>query len=333
MGWKGTLRSIEASARRAERDAQRRRRELERQRMQLEKMQELERAAYEVQVYQNRVDLLLSVHKECSDPWDWERIRSANPPVKPDRTNVHEESAKSTLDNFKPKVSDRMLRRVDSKLENLAKAVEAAKESDERDFQEKLKTYEEEFADWESSRELATRVLSGDTEAYLDAIKQTNPFQDMAELGSFASFHAHSSSLIEADLFLRGQDVIPQETKGLLKSRKLSVKPMPKTKGHELHQDFLCSCVLRIARELFALLPIKMVIVNAFTDLLNTQTGHMERQPILSVAVPRETLDRLNFETLDPSDSLGNFVFRMVFSKTKGFQAIETIKPSDLQME
>lgn len=61
MGWKGTLRSIRAAQRRAEREAQRRRRELERQRKQLEKMRELERAAYEVQVYENYIDLLREV--------------------------------------------------------------------------------------------------------------------------------------------------------------------------------------------------------------------------------------------------------------------------------
>ena len=40
MGWKGTLRSIEAAQRRAERESRRRQRELEKQQKQLEKMQE-----------------------------------------------------------------------------------------------------------------------------------------------------------------------------------------------------------------------------------------------------------------------------------------------------
>lgn len=67
MGWKGTLRSLAAAQRRAEREAKRRQRELERQRKQLEKMEELELAAYEVQTFENYVDLLQSVHKECSE--------------------------------------------------------------------------------------------------------------------------------------------------------------------------------------------------------------------------------------------------------------------------
>jgi hypothetical protein len=132
-------------------------------------------------------------------------------------------------------------------------------------------------------------------------------------------------------LHVNSDEVIPSEVKGLLKSGKLSVKKMPKTRFYELYQDYVCGCVLRVARELFALLPIEMVIVNAVGNLLNTQTGYMEEQPILSVAIPRKTLEGLNFEMLDPSDSMSNFIHRMTFRKTKGFSAVETLKPSDLQ--
>jgi len=331
MGWKGTLRSIEAASRRAERDAQRRRRELERQRKQLEKMQELERAAYEVEVYENHIDLLLSVHKECSASWDWEAIKSTAPPAEPEKTHTHKELAQAALDEFKPSLLDKMRKRVDSKRDELAKAVEEAKETDEREYQESLKAHEQELADWEASCELASQVLAGDQEAYLDALRQTNPFSDIAELGSSIKFQVHDSSLVEAVLHVKGEDVVPSEVKSLLKSGKLSVKKMPKGKFYELYQDYVCGCVLRIARELFALLPIEMVIVNAVSELLNAQTGYMETKPILSAAIPQETLKNLNLEMIDPSDSMGNFIHRMTFRKTKGFQAVEAIEPSELQ--
>ncbi|MBU0493410.1 MAG: hypothetical protein KKA73_12445 [Chloroflexi bacterium] len=319
MGWKGTLRSMEAASRRSERDAQRRRRELERQRKQLERMQGLERAAYEVEVYENHIDLLLSVHKECSDPWNWEAIKSAVPPAEPGKTHTHEELAQAALDGFKPSLADKMLKRVDSKRDELAKAVEEARETDEREYQESLKTHEQEYTDWEATCELASQVLLGDQEAYLDAIRQTDPFSDIAELGSSVKFQVHDRSLVEAVLYVRGEDVVPSEVKSLLKSSKLSVKQMPKSKFYALYQDYICGCVLRIARELFALLPVKMVIVNAVSELLNTQSGYMETKPILSVAIPRETLQNLNFEMIDPSDSMSNFVHRMAFGKTRGF--------------
>ncbi len=93
MGWKGTIRSIGAACRAAERDAKRRQRELERQQKQYEKMQELEQAAYEVDVYQNHIDLLQSIHKECSSPVDWKITASASEPEKPE--NIRERCYKN----------------------------------------------------------------------------------------------------------------------------------------------------------------------------------------------------------------------------------------------
>ena len=48
---------------------------------------------------------------------------------------------------------------------------------------------------------------------------------------------AETSTLVEAAIQVHEKDVIPKESKTLLKSGKLSVKPMPKTKYDELYQD------------------------------------------------------------------------------------------------
>lgn len=110
------------------------------------------------------------------------------------------------------------------------------------------------------------------------------------------------------------------------------MKQLPKSKFYELYQDYVCSCVLRIAGELFSILPLKAVIVTAFDTLLNTQTGHLEEQPILSVAIPKKTFHSLNLDMIDPSDSMQNFVHRMNFRKTKGFAAVERIDSSELEL-
>ena len=115
------------------------------------------------------------------------------------------------------------------------------------------------------------------------------------------------------------------KAKTLTKSNKVSIKPMPKNRFYEIYQDYVCGCSLRVARELFALLPIEMVTVNAVGSLLNKQTGHLEDTPILSVAIPRKTLDMLNFENLDPSDSLNNFVHNMDFKSGKGFGPVKVL--------
>jgi len=330
MGWKGTLRSMEAAQRRYEREARRRQRDLERQRAQLEKMEELERAAYEVEVFENHIDILLSFHKECGDTWDWKRIQSSSPPRKPVKATPRQDSAMTYLDSYSPGLGDKLLRRSDSKRAALWQAVEEARETDEQQHRDDVKDYERDYVDWQMTRELAARVLAGDPEAYVQAIEQVNPFEECDGVGLSLSFRTEDSELLEATLQVNDQDVVPKEALSLLKSGKLSVKKMTKTRHFELFQDHVCGCVLRVARELLALLPLTVVIVTAETQLLNTQTGHMELQPILSALIPRSTLEALNFDMLDPSDAMNNFVHRTKFLKTKGFQAVDALKPSDL---
>jgi len=66
--------------------------------------------------------------------------------------------------------------------------------------------------------------------------------------------------------------------------------------------------------------------------MVNTNTGHMEMTPILSVAIPRTTLDKLRITTIDPSDAMDNFVHKMSFKKYEGFFPIEALDPEDLEL-
>lgn len=330
MTWKGTIRSIQAAQRRAERDARRRQRELETQQKQLEKMQELERAEYEVQVYENYLDVLLSIHKECGNEWDWKLILDSEPPVSPTKSNSHELAAQAELDDYKPGALDKLMKRVESKREQLAAAVEEAKKIDEKEYQDALVEYNQELSDWEKLTGIARKILADDAEAHLEAIQVVDPFSEINQIGSYIDFQ-FEGDLIEAILHVNGEEVIPSESKSLLKSGKLTVKKMTNSNFYELYQDYVCGAVLRVARELFALLPVEMVIVTAKGTLLNTQTGHMEEQPILSVAMPRKTIEQFNFDMIDPSDSMANFVHRMKFMKTKGFSQVERILPEELE--
>lgn len=330
MGWKGTLNSLAAAQRRAEREARRRQRELERQRTQLEKMEELERAAFEAEEFENYLDVLMSIHKDCGPTWNWAEIQQAPPPQEPQRSRAREVGAKAAHESFTPGISDKLLRRSDKKRDALRAAIDEAIADDERKHEEEMEQYRADLADWEEQKALASRILAREPAAFVEAIEAIGPFSELSALGSSINFSCEDPTLIEATLLPHGEDVIPKEAKSLLKSGRLSVKNMPKTRFYELYQDYACGSALRVARELFALLPIEMSIVTEVTPMLNTQTGHMEDQPMLSVAIPRRTFKGLNFELLDPSDSLGNFVHNMQFQKTKGFSPVERIAPSSL---
>lgn len=330
MGWKGALRSMEAAARRAERDARRRHNELLREQKQLQKMMERERARFEVEMYENRVDLLRSIHKECGPVWDWGALYSSPAPMQPTRSHAREPGAEAILQNFQPSFWDKVFLRVESKRQALSEAVKQAEDADANEYLAALDAYQKEHVDWQEKREIAGRILAGDIQAFKEVVEEIGPFSEISDLGSSVGFRFENTSVIEVTLTVNGHDVIPSETRSLLQSGKLSTKKMPQGQFYELYQDYICGCVLRVAREIFALLPFETAIVTAVGDVVNIQTGHLEEKPLLSVAIPRATLRKLDLNSIDPSESMKNFVHRMEFKKNKGFLVVDRIESSAL---
>ena len=110
---------------------------------------------------------------------------------------------------------------------------------------------------------------------------------------------------------------------------------MPKARFHEIYQDYVCGCVLRLAREMFALLPVDSVILTATVDGIDSSTGHVAELPVLSVAATRAKIERLDFERLDPSDALENFQHRgdvMTSRKSGEFVPIIPLSPADVAL-
>lgn len=330
MGWKGAVRSIAAANRADQREAKRRQRELERQDRQYQKMQELEQAAYEVEVYENHIDLLLSVHTECSAVTDWNKVASASAPLEPSNKKELERKATKALSNYQPGSISRLFGQDKRQKKKLDEELDNAIKDDESNFNREHKKWEQEYSDWAEARELAGQILAGHVEAKVKAIKELNTFNDISGLGSSINFRIKDTGFVQAEIDVHGNDVIPHERKSLLKSGRLSVKQMPNGQFNELYQDYVCSCVLRVANELFSMLPEEKVIVTAVDKLLNTKTGHMEKTPILSACVSRNTLSSLNLQSIDPSDSMSNFVHTMSFKKTKGFDGVDRITPDQI---
>lgn len=330
MGWKGTVRSVGPAVRAAERDAKRRQRDLEKQHKQFEKMQELEQAAYEVDVYENHIDIIQSTHKECSPPVDWSKIALSKKPVEPKKKSESEEEIRLISESYKPGLIDRLFKREEKKRKLFSQKIAEAIESDEAHYKSIISSWKSKTEEWKESVEIAKALLEGKAEAKIEAIENLKPFSEISNLGSSLSISVYDNGILEATINVHGTDIVPSESKSLLKGGKLSVKNMPKGKFNEIYQDYVCSCVLRVGNELFSTIPDNLVLVTAVDKLLNSQTGHLEEAPILSVAVSRSTIKSLNLESIDPSDSMNNFKHNMLFKKTKGFDRVERIDPEGL---
>ena len=313
---------MEAAQRREQREAQKRYRELERRAKEQAKLSALEQARLEVETHENQLELLLSVHKEQGEVWDWTSLAVALPPPSPRKSSCHESKARQWAAVSPPK-----------KRQAAEAAIEQARFQDEQVYENAKQTYTEELAEWEALNVLAPRILAGESKAYNRALVEFSPFAEISDLGSSINFTVHTPKLIECVLKLNGSQAIPSDTKILTASGKVSVKPMPKGRFHEVYQDYLSGCVLRVAREVFALLPVETMLLTAVTGALDSRTGQTVEQPVLSVAIPRATVARLDFDRLDPSDSMENFLHRgdlKVSRKSETFQPITPLAPSDI---
>ena len=319
VSWTRTLRQMAADLRKQERETQKRQKEQERRGKELEKLSELERAKLEVDAYENQLDVLLSIHKEHGPVWDWKTLAASLPPPCPGRLNTHELQAKQTALVAPPQLKQAALN-----------AVDGARVQDEQEHQEAVRLYEAQLAEHRHTTRLAHRIVGGDVRAYTEAIEQLSPFAEIAQLGSSVHFTIHTPTHIECNLKVNGSKVIPAVTKALTGSGKVSAKPMPRARFHEIYQDHVCGCILRVAREIFALLPVECVLISATVDTTDSATGQPVEQPVMSVAIPRAAAANLDFGQLDPSDTLERFIHRGDFKATRKTEAFLGIVPLTL---
>ena len=332
-GYRYAQREARRESRELEREARRESRELERQQKYLQKLQELKEAAIEVSEFENHINRVISSYKQCGKVWNWSKILSSKPPAKPSRLYTHENAAKDKLNEYIPSFLDKLLRRSETKRRKLASDVEKAKLEDEKEYKKALKNYEQRYAYWNKLQKLANKIIAEDPKGLIEACKGINTFKQIIRLIPLIEFKTDDIIYIEAILRLRGDEIIPDMEKKLLKSGRLSVKKMPKTKFYKLYHDYVWGCVLRVARELFALLPVEMTIITAFGKVFNSQTqnGHREEHPLLSIVITRKIMENLDFETLSISDVMENTVSHIKFLKTKGFKPIKKIEISDVK--
>ncbi|SKC77636.1 hypothetical protein [Ohtaekwangia koreensis] len=327
MTVKGFIRSYGAAVRSAERDQQRRMREAAKFYRLQAKAREINDVTDAVAQYEDYIEVLQSVHKDCSDYIDWDSIMNEPPPPQPIRNSKNEDEATLILASFQPSLFDRLFGLAKDKVKKYRDAVEYAKGMDEKKYQSAADKYNE----WKIMQEISKDVLAKIPAGYTRALDFFKPLNDISELGSKLELSL-TSDHVTVDLFVKNDEVIPNYILTQTGTGKLSKKNMPISKFNELYQDHVCSCILRVGREILAYLPVKFVIVNAKAALLNTATGQIEDQVIISAAIPPETLVKLNFETLDPSDCLRNFIHKMKFSKITGFIAVEPIGASSISI-
>lgn len=194
------------------------------------------------------------------------------------------------------------------------------------DWEQVAKSQTETTEESRNLKKLAEGVLAGDDESYLRVIEEMNPFIDLTEYGSDFEVGITVDDFLGVTFNVHIDEVVPTEVTTVLKSGKESMKPMSKTMRNALIRDYVTSTSFRVARDLFALLPVDQVVINAEETMVNPATGHDEEMTLLSVVFPRESFQKLNFKGIVPYEALANFEHAIDFKTTKGLSPVLPIK-------
>lgn len=93
---------------------------------------------------------------------------------------------------------------------------------------------------WNFLKNISRKVLSGNIDAYLETIEKMRPVDDLLEYGSSFEFGTDNPNCMEVEFQINSQNTLSDR---------------------ELFDEYMGACTIRVARDLFALLPVKYVIV------------------------------------------------------------------------
>lgn len=178
---------------------------------------------------------------------------------------------------------------------------------------------------WQKDITLAKDILNKDIDSYLEVVQKYSSLNDISAYGSNFEFGVSDKDVLSARFETKIKDVLPSVAYKENEDGSISEFKLKGSAYNDLAQDYVCSCSIRIAREIFALLPVDFVLVNAEEEMFDSSTGNNEQTTIMSILYMRDGFNNINFELIDPSDFCARFKENMSFTKTGGFKPVKEI--------
>lgn len=157
---------------------------------------------------------------------------------------------------------------------------------------------------WKYCHDKAYKVLNGDIDTYLQVIKDVGPLEDLLEYGFGFECGTDNPNYMFVEFNTKQDEIMPCKSS-------MNIKDY-----NDLLQDYVCSCAIRVARDIFALLPVSHVIVHALSEGIT----------ILSVDFERRIFTKLRFKNSDASDLVEKFKYNMIFDSQNGFQPVDQLE-------
>ncbi|NNJ55807.1 MAG: hypothetical protein HKP14_06730 [Bacteroidia bacterium] len=300
-----------------ERELQKRAQECVKQYNKLQELKQIKNPHEALAAWKSYVTNIQSVHKNCIESVDWDRIQRSRKPREPRKTRTHEFEAQFQLQNYTPSVLDKFSRSIQKKINRLKRNIDLAKIKDREENDLRYGRFLDDLRNWEVLQDIANGIQKNKTVSYNNALQYFKPFDIIQEYGDDI-IYSFSENALEIELHVCTEKIIPKYELIQSESGKVYKRMLTTSKMQELYQNHVYSSSLKIAREVFAYLPLKQVIVNTI-NTNNSILSSTKAQTDFSVSFDSKTIGKLNTDEIETTDDMFHFVDSMQENSSPAF--------------
>ncbi|MBE9915601.1 hypothetical protein G8C92_16400 [Paenibacillus donghaensis] len=275
---------------------------------------EAEKHAFEAAWYDHQLEWIASVHRICGESIAWDQIAATMPPYPRGEKGPREKLAEASCLEYKPTRMQKLLKQDDAIRRELEERLEEAKEQDRQ-----------EYTRWKNVTDFAHSILEGNRTAYLQVLEEIAPLADLQMMGSGLEYTVVDALTVEVEMDVNSGQMIPHESKQLSGDGMFTANPLRMEERYELERQYVCGSVLRVARELCAVLPVDTVLVHAKDTKFNRETGQEEYVTVLSIRFERPLLSKLDLEKAICPQLKAYFHHHVKFDAAWGFLPVEQL--------
>jgi hypothetical protein len=304
------------------------------------------------------VELLTSIHQDTpspdSDP-EYETIafdeQPPEQPMQPEAAPKPEVKVLPPLSFFakffmsKRLAHEKEQQHLHEEHEKALLAWEEARKKEIENYQEALQRYADLRRDWDG-RKKVHEAKEADRKARFPELLRTDPevmnkiLEDALNSLSWPRETLVSYQITDhgrqvwLDVDLPEMEDLPQKLASVASTgKKLNIKNKPAKQLQLEYAQHIHGIAFRLAGTVFATLPTaSTAIISGFSQRLDSSTGKVNDDYLLSVRVEREKYSRINFDSLDkvnPVDAMGGFEIRRKLTSTGVFKAIDPFEPGN----
>ena len=300
-----------------ERELQKKAQKCVKQFKRLQQLQQIENPHEALTAWKSYVANLQSVHKNCIASVDWDRIKRSRKPREPRKTRTNEFEAQLKLANFTPSVLDKISRATQKKINRLKREIDLAKIKDREENDQRYGEYLDDLRNWQDLQEISKGIQKNRTDSYNSALQYFKPFAAIQEYGDDIIYNFNDNTL-EIELHVYTDKIIPKYELIQTASGKLYKRMLTPAKMQQLYQNHVYSSSLKIAREVFAYLPLDQVVVNTI-NANNSVISTSDMQPVFTVSFDPKTIENLTTDDIETTDDMLHFVDSMQENQTPVF--------------